>query len=323
MPPARQPQHAPRPPLIVRLRNWVGDVTLSLPLLQRLSNAGYALELVGKGWAPDLLAGLGWPVHKLAATSRERIAQMREIAATARTADPGFDRRINTLCLPDSFSSALECRAAGLRAIGHAWEARSLLLARAMPRPLGVHEFDVYWRLGNVLLGVNAPLPASIDLRLAMRHLEEARAVLAAHGLAPGYIVICPFAGGTWSGQDKTWPEFPAFLRNTLPAFGRRVVVCPGPGEERVASEHFGTALCLPGVGLGAYAALLKASALMVSNDTGPGHMAAAVGTTLLSVLGPSDASLWRAWGPTVRVVQGAGTWPTAAEVAEAVRESL
>jgi len=142
-----------------------------------------------------------------------------------------------------------------------------------------VHELDVYWRLGNALLDAEAPLPAAVELRLAPRHVVEARTLQEANGLAAGYIVICPFAGGTWSGQDKTWPAFPAFAKDTLPTFGRRIVVCPGPGEENVAREQFGAALCLPGVGLGAYAALLKDAALMISNDTGPGHMAAAVGT--------------------------------------------
>ena len=62
----------PSRPLIVRLRNWVGDVVLGIPLLQRLEDAGYQLQLLGKGWARDLLAGHGWAVETLPATVRER-----------------------------------------------------------------------------------------------------------------------------------------------------------------------------------------------------------------------------------------------------------
>ena len=65
-------RHPPRP-LIVRLRNWVGDVTLGLPLLQRLAQEGFELTLLGKGWACDLLAGQGWPVHVLPKTALERV----------------------------------------------------------------------------------------------------------------------------------------------------------------------------------------------------------------------------------------------------------
>jgi heptosyltransferase-2 len=61
----------------------------------------------------------------------------------------------------------------------------------------------------------------------------------------------------------------------------------------------------------------------MVSNDTGPGHLAAAVGTPLVSVLGPSDPALWRAWGPGVTLVGGDGAWPERAQVLGAVQQAL
>jgi heptosyltransferase-2 len=313
----------PRRPLIVRLRNWVGDVTLGLPTLRRLDDAGYDLRLLGKGWAADLLAGHGWPLTPLPKTAGERIALLRAMRREAAAVDPGFGRRINAVCFPYSFSSALEFRLAGLRAIGHAQEGRSLLLAQAVPRRRDRHEIEVYAALADALLGrVEAP-PPSLGLVPGAAQRAQADALRGAHGLAPGYIVICPFAGGTWSGEDKTWPGFPAFARDVLPAFGRRVVVCPGPGEEGVAREHYAGATCLEGVALGTYAALLQDAGAMVSNDTGPGHIAAAVSTPLVSVLGPSDPARWRAWGPTVTLVQGAGGWPEAAAVRDALARAL
>ncbi len=76
---------------------------------------------------------------------------------------------------------------------------------------------------------------------------------------------------------------------------------------------------------LGVYAALLARAAVMVSNDTGPAHMAAAVGAPLVSVMGPSDPALWRPRGPAerVQVLGGQGRWPTADEVLAAVRQAL
>ena len=313
-------------PLIVRLRNWVGDVTLGLPMLQRLADEGYALQLVGKGWAPDLLAGHGWPVHALPKTWRERVALLRRMRANAMAVDPGFHRRLNALCLPYSFSSALEFRLAGLRALGHAYEGRSPLLGRAVTRTPDVHELLVYWQLGDALLGKAAPPPERIALRVSEVHRAQAAALRQAHDIEIGCILICPFAGGTWSGQDKTWPGFADFAAQGLPGFGRSIVVCPGPGEEAVAQRLFGSAKVLTGVGLGTYAALLQDAALMISNDTGPGHIAAAVGTPLVSVLGPSDPALWRPWGPSVHIVQAApatGAWPGAAAVQAAAAQAL
>jgi hypothetical protein len=113
----------------------------------------------------DLLAGHGWPVHKLPGhPARERVQLLRRLKREAR-ADGA--PAAQALCLPDSFSSALEFRLAGLPALGHAWEGRRLLLARAVPRPQGVHELDVYWRLGSALLDQTAPLPERVGLRLA------------------------------------------------------------------------------------------------------------------------------------------------------------
>src|SRR5688572_3799709 len=97
-------------PLIVRLRNWVGDVILGVPALSLLASRGYQLQLVGKGWAPALLAGQGWPVHARPAAWRQRVAQLRALRQAARVADPAFDARENALVLATSFSGALEMR---------------------------------------------------------------------------------------------------------------------------------------------------------------------------------------------------------------------
>ena len=317
------PTTRPRP-LIVRLRNWVGDVTLSVPLLQRLADAGFELTLLGKSWACDLLAGQGWPVLVLPKTASDRVSLLRRLRTAARQRDPGFEGRINALCLPDSFSSALEFRLAGLRALGHAWEGRGLLLGRAVPRPRGLHELQVYWQLGDALLGQAAPLPDRIALLPTAAQMAQAAALRSAHGIEASCVLICPFAGGTWNQEDKTWPAFAEFVSAALPALGRSVVVCPGPGEEeRVARAHFASAHLLPGVDLGVYAALLKGAALMVSNDTGPGHMAAAVGTPLISVMGPSDPSLWHPWGPNVQVLGGHGQWPDMDSVVQVTERLL
>ncbi|MBL8288414.1 MAG: glycosyltransferase family 9 protein [Rubrivivax sp.] len=325
-------------PLVVRLRNWVGDVLLGLPMLQRLADAGHELHLVGKGWARDLLAGHGWPVEVLPKTLRERVALLRRLreAGTAKVpaaSAPARRQRIDALCLPYSLSSALEFRLAGARALGHAHEGRSWLLARALPLQRGRHELQTYWELGDALLGQAAPLPERLALKLAPAHREAAAKLRAEHGIggdahrAGGAIVICPFAGGTFDKADKTWPGFAAFVHDDLVPLaerqGRQVLVCPGPGEEAIARSDFPRALCLEGVGLGTYAALLAEAALMISNDTGPGHLAAAVDTPLLSVLGPTDPAQWRAWGPQVHLLGGNGRWPQRGEVLAAVHERL
>ncbi len=310
-------------PLIVRLRNWIGDVTLGIPMLHRLQQQGHALQLIGKPWAADLLEGYGWPVHPQPATLAERVRLMRRLRQSASATDPTFDRRLNALCLPYSMSSALEFRLAGLRALGHAHESRSPLLARAVRRTRGLHALAEYWELGSALLETPAPLPERIGLRLSDRHRQTAREVRAANGIGADSIFIFPFAGGTFEKLDKSWPGFEDFVARRLPAFQRPLVLCPGPGEAELARSRFPGVQVMPQIELGTYAALLAEAPLLIANDTGPGHLAAAVGTPVVSVLGPTDPSLWRAWGPTVTVVQGQPGWPGEDAVYAAVKQAL
>ncbi len=301
-------------PLIVRLRNWVGDVILGVPALQLLQAHGYQLQLVGKAWAPALLAGQDWPVHVRPSTLRERVAQLRSLKRAARTADAQFTQRENALLLPTSFSGALEMRLAGLRAVGYAQEARSLLLARAEPITYGGHALVSYWELACRLLRIEASPPPHIELKTTPADQASADALLATQGIRPGFVVVCPFAGGQFEKQDKCWPAFAAFTR-ALRAHNRDLLACPGPGEEAIISHSHPGVKLLAGVKLGVYGGLLRRAALVVSNDTGPAHLAAAVGAPVLSVLGPTKPEQWAPWGPRVQVVRRWPAWPTVDEV--------
>lgn len=296
----------------MRLRNWVGDVVLSVPTLQRLQASGFELHLVGKGWAGDLLAGLGWQVHKLPAGHFERLGQLRQLRRSLSSAG----RRPVGLTFPYSFSSALEMRLAGLRPTGFAYEGRSLLLRQAVPRPAGLHTLEEYWALGSAFLGSEAPVPATIEWPMHATAVAQAQALQDRHGLKPGFVLACPFAGGTFESQDKRWPDFAEFIDRLIDQTGRQVVLCPGPGGE-VATAHrdHPRAVTLEGVGMGVYGALMRRAALVVSNDTGPGHLAAAVGAPLLSVLGPTKPTLWRPWGPNVHIERHWPRWPLVSEV--------
>jgi heptosyltransferase II len=304
----------PQRPVIVRLRNWVGDVILGVPAIQLLADHGYQPQLVGKGWARPLLAGMGWPVEVRPGKLGERVSQLRAMRHAARAVDPGFDRRDNAMVLPTSFSAALEMRLAGLRAVGYAQEARGPLLRRSVPITYGGHALTSYWELACRFLRIDQAPPASIGLRTATADLERADALLREHGLAPGFVVICPFAGGTFEKLDKTWPAFAEFTRALL-ASGRQVVACPGPGEEGIVQASFAGVTMLAGVNLGVYAGILRRCALMVSNDTGPGHLAAAVGARVLSVLGPTKPEQWAPWGPDVHVLRRWPEWPAPDDV--------
>jgi heptosyltransferase II len=308
--------------MIVRLRNWIGDVVLSLPALELLAAQGWELILIGKPWARSLLSGTPWEVHSLPGTGRERRAQLRRLAARCRSQDPGFDGRVNTLVFPFSFSSALDARLAGLKALGFRHEARDWLLHRALALPQGVHEIHRYWQLACAAAGVQAPLPARLHLPVTAAARAQADALRKAHGIPHDYLMLCPFAGGLLAGQSRHWPGFPA-LAASLQDSGHTLVLCPGPKELELARHSYGRTVRLEGVALDTYAALIADARLMVSNDTGPGHMAAAVGTPLVSILGPTKPEQWHAWGERVQVLHAASGWPADDQVLAAVHQAL
>jgi heptosyltransferase-2 len=310
-------------PLIVRLCNMVGDVVLGLPALQLLGAHGFDLQLYGKGWASALLAGEGWACTKRAGKLSERTAQLRALRVLCQAQDPHFDRRTNTLVMPNSFSSAFEARWAGLKPAGYARDGRSLLLKQAWQpdsQPgTTQHALEGFWGLACRLTGHQGLPPDHITLAVLPADQLAADQLLAARGIQPGFTCIVPFAAGDVDGLDKRWPDFAAFtqaLSDITKQRDQQIVTCPGPGELSIATEQHPAAICLNELGLGTYLGVLKRAGLVIPNDTGPAHMAAAVGTRVLSVLGPTKPEQWRPWGPQNLIAQGTRPqWPSIDQV--------
>ena len=100
-------------------------------------------------------------------------------------------------------------------------------------------------------------------------------------------------AGAAW--PNKRWPprafgELAAFIHD---ACGLTPVVLWGPGEEALAGEvvasSSGSAVVAPRTTVNDIVALARDAALVVSGDTGPLHIATAVGTPTVSLFGPTD----------------------------------
>ena len=321
-----------RGPLIVRIRNWVGDVVLGLPALQLLHDHGYQLKLVARGkWAPSLLAGFDWPVWVQPPGWRDKVSQLRTLRQQCQQDDPGFTQRENALLLPVSFSSALEMRLAGLRAVGVAKEGRSVLLARALPWAESGHELERYWDVACRFLRLQQTPPRDIGLLVAPAKAQAAAQQLAASGIHGDFVMVCPFAAGRAATADKAekkWPGFADFVHQGASRLKLPLVVYPGPGEHKEARALYPAAQMLDGADLATYAALLQRAALVVANDTGPAHMAAALGRPLISLLGATDAARWAPWGHSVHTLQrapqqGQTRWPDVQEALDLAQQLL
>ena len=114
------------------------------------------------------------------------------------------------------------------------------------------------------------------------------------------YALLNP--GAAW--PNKRWP--PARLAAVAAALadrhGLRSVVLWGPGErelgEEVVAASGGAALLSPQTSIADLVALARGAAVMVSGDTGPTHIAAAVGTPLVGIYGPTRPERNGPWRP-------------------------
>ena len=139
-------------------------------------------------------------------------------------------------------------------------------------RAVGVAEEEIRFPLAEV------PSPALDDLR---RRIPAGRP----------FALVNP--GAAW--PNKRWAperfgELAAFLRDEC---GLTPVIVWGPGEEGLAQEVIaassGAAIAAPPTRVADLVALARAAALLVSGDTGPLHIATAVGTPTVSLFGPTD----------------------------------
>jgi len=105
-----------------------------------------------------------------------------------------------------------------------------------------------------------------------------------------GFAAIHPFAGSA----KKRWPlerfqELARRLARHMP-----VEWCAGPEDELPGARRFGDLYEL--------ACWLAAARIYIGNDSGPTHLAAAVGTPVVALFGPSDPAVWAPRGPRVAV---------------------
>ncbi len=142
-----------------------------------------------------------------------------------------------------------------------------------------------------------APLGITVDQpRFAMPSWPASRermtALVASLGLDHLPVIINPGAG--W--PSKIWAEerFATLSRRLLADHGRRSVVVWGGDRERAMAERIATAghgVMAPQTSLQDLAELCRLSAVFISSDTGPLHLAAAVGTPCVGLFGPVPAS--------------------------------
>lgn len=268
--------------IVVRAPNWLGDVVLSLAAVRDLRrNFPQArIEVLARPAVATLYG---------AVTEVDAVRESHGVRADAQAIAGGFDAGV---LLTNSLGSALALRMARIpERWGYATDARRLLLTRrahVLPAVRGRSQV-YYYRAMLAGLGLRVTAEPETALRAPEEWLASAD-----RQLGPGdWVGLNP---GAAFGPAKRWPlsRFAAVGDRLARTTGAQVAILGGPSErpsaEAVAAAMRHPARVLAGqTSLADLVGVLARVRVLVTNDSGPMHVASALGTPVAAVFGPTD----------------------------------
>jgi heptosyltransferase-2 len=301
--------------ILVRTTNWVGDAIMSIPALDALRARFPRAEIVllSKPWVSELY----WH-HP--AVNRQIIYKPR----SEHRGPLGFAKLVRELkaerfdvafLFQNAFHAAWMAWRAGIPLrIGYARDGRSFFLHDAIEPPLpGAYGHQVYYYLQLLFRAgvIDKPQPVEeIRLRLTDEERRWATKMIDSLGLSgPRFLV--GLAPGAAFGPAKRWlPErFGELADRLIGALNADVLIFGTPEEKPLAEaiaagmKHTPT-IAAGGTSLRQLLALLARCRLVVTNDSGPMHLTAALGVPLVAIFGSTDERATGPVGTRVRLVK-------------------
>ncbi len=303
---------------MVRATNWVGDAVISLPALEALHRRfpGAEIVLVAKPWVSE--------VYWYHPAVNRQIIYDPEGAHRGRW---GFGELIKTL-RREHFDAAILFQNAFHAAwmawrghipvrVGYAREGRSSLLTQAVEvPPRAAYGHDAYYYLQLLfragLIDKPEPVRPLREARLTIAEAEKTWATRRLRGLRlDGPRVLVGLHPGASFGPSKRWllDRFAALADRLMGALHADVLIFGSAAEKPLAEEIARGMKCAPVLLAGETTlrqlmALLAQCRLVVTNDSGPMHLAAALGLPLMAIFGSTDERATGPLGPRARVVK-------------------
>lgn len=284
----------------------------ALRALRRLfPNADITLSV--RSWARGLFADVDFVDHLLVfdrKTSFSFLSQAKEWRKQNFDMAVLFQNAFEAALIP--FLAKVPIR------VGFATEARNPLLTHPVPLPEwrnDKHEVFYYLyliaALEQQLLGTNTVCDFDPDISIDLPEFAKAQAgaLLRSNGVTDGkqIVAICP---GSINSRAKRWSTASyAALSDRLIEEGKQVVVIGSKDElcvtEEVLKRMRRSPVVLTGkTSLEQITAVLASVDLLVTNDTGPAHIASALGRSTLVIFGPTNPLTTRPFSPLSEVLR-------------------
>ncbi len=282
--------------VLVRGVNWIGDTILTLPSIEALRNLlpKAHITLLARDHLHPLFRNAPRVDEIISCSGAGGIRCLEEEARLARRVrEAGYDL---ALIFPRSPRAALTPWLAGVRfRVGYAANGRGVLLTHSLKESrqlLQAHQADYYYRLVQYLGARGArSLPR---LYTGREEADWADSFFEAADISGEHAIIAINPGSTY-GPAKCWPvdKYIRLARRLLSSSRNRLLLVGGSDNADLINYMY---LSLNrrvaravGEDLMRLAALLKRCHLLITNDTGPMHLAAAVQTPLLAIFGSTD----------------------------------
>jgi len=307
--------------IVVRGTNWVGDAVMTVPALRNLrrlfpdSHITLATRSLGQGvfaeadFLDDLL------VHE-GSGLRSVVHQVREWRRR------NFDLAV---LLPNSIETALVASLARVPLrIGYATDGRQRLLTHPLDLPewrSSQHEVFYYlniiarleWLVNREQSFLNTQPDASLEV--SERRKVAALDLLRGQGITEKtddrpLIALCP---GSINSRAKRWPaeRYAALADRFIDECGADILLIGSAAEADVSLEvsgrmHNRPVMLTGKTELAQLVAVLSFVDLLVTNDTGPAHIAASLRRPTLVIFGPTNPLTTRPFSPLAEIVRTA-----------------
>jgi heptosyltransferase II len=295
--------------ILVRGPNWLGDAVMCEPALRGLRRLfpDAQIALLVKPAVADLFAGHPALTRVLTYDSVGHHAGFSgKWGLAGQLRRQGFDLAV---LFQNAFEAAFLTFLAGVpRRYGYATDGRSLLLSDPVAAPdrrTLVHQVRYYWDLLEPL-GLKGD-PSAPELVVFPEEEQAMAGRFAQGGLTATDVVVGVNPGSTYGGAKRWLPERFAEVTERLCSTIREsrgqqvsVVIFGAKGEEHLGQEiaaHLSSpSLVLSGATtIRELMAAVKRCAMLLTNDTGPMHIASAFQVPVVAIFGPTD---WRTTSP-------------------------
>ena len=312
--------------ILVVQPSWVGDAVMATPTLRALRERFPKAEIsyLMKRYVKPLYVGMPWADRLITYRTGKTKAkagkgQFFELAARLKAAQ--FDMAV---LLPNSFKAALVCRMAKIKQIvGYDRDGRGFLLSDRLKAPKEAGKF-IPSPIIKYYLGLAHYLGASsrdlkMELFVTPSERRDAENVLTRGGISPetdrpashGQPPMVLLNPGANYGAAKLWKAeyFAELADRFMGEMNATVLISAAPKERPIVEQvkrlmkHAPVDLSNKGIDLGSLKEIVRRCDLMVTNDTGPRHIAAALGVPVVTIFGPTHPEWTEIYYPKERQV--------------------